>query len=77
MTWNIAAIADKITNQWIIILTVNFLRATNNTPNRIPADMDPEDAAPHHPPIFILMKKGMKTGVRALANLTIDYMMME
>lgn len=36
MTWNIAAMADKITSQWIIILTVNFLRATNNTPKRIP-----------------------------------------
>ena len=41
----------------------------------MPPDMDPADAAPHHTPDFYLDEEGMKTGVRALANLTIDYMM--
>lgn len=43
----------------------------------MPAGMDPSDAAPHHTPDFYIEEEGMKTGVRALANLTIDYMMME
>lgn len=42
----------------------------------MPAGMDPADAAPHHTPDFYIEEEGMKTGVRALANLTIDYMMM-
>jgi len=42
----------------------------------MPADMDPADAAPHHTPDFYIEEEGMKTGVRALANLTIDYMLM-
>lgn len=41
----------------------------------MPADMSPADAAPHHTPDFYIEEEGMKTGVRALANLTIDYMM--
>lgn len=41
----------------------------------MPADMDPSEAAPHHTPDFYIEEEGMKTGVRALANLTIDYMM--
>jgi amidohydrolase len=41
----------------------------------MPPEMDPSDAAPHHTPDFYLDEEGMKTGVRALANLTIDYMM--
>lgn len=41
----------------------------------MPADMDPSDAAPHHTPDFYIEEEGMKTGVRALANLTIEYMM--
>lgn len=41
----------------------------------MPAGMSPADAAPHHTPDFYIEEEGMKTGVRALANLTIDYMM--
>lgn len=41
----------------------------------MPAGMNPEDAAPHHTPDFYIEEEGMKTGIRALANLTIDYMM--
>ena len=41
----------------------------------MPADMDPADAAPHHTPDFYIEEEGMKTGLRAMANLTIDYMM--
>ena len=41
----------------------------------MPPDMKPEDAAPHHTPDFYLDEDGMRTGIRALANLTIDYMM--
>lgn len=40
----------------------------------MPADMNPADAAPHHTPDFYIEEEGMKTGVRAMANLTIDYM---
>lgn len=40
----------------------------------MPPDMDPADAAPHHTPDFYLDEEGMKTGVRAMANLTVDYM---
>ncbi|TVR29327.1 MAG: amidohydrolase [Balneolaceae bacterium] len=41
----------------------------------MPADMDPADAAPHHTPDFYIEEEGMKTGLRAMANLAIDYMM--
>lgn len=41
----------------------------------MPAGMDTTEAAPHHTPDFYIEEEGMKTGVRALANLTIDYMM--
>jgi len=41
----------------------------------MPADRDPADAAPHHTPDFYIEESGMKTGVRALANLAIDYML--
>ncbi len=34
----------------------------------------PEDAAPHHTPDFVINEAGMLLGVKALANLTIDYM---
>jgi len=40
----------------------------------MPADMNPADAAPHHTPDFYLEEEGMKTGLRAMANLAIDYM---
>lgn len=39
-------------------------------------DMDRKNAAPHHTPDFILDEAGMKTGVKALLNLTLDYMKM-
>src|SRR6056297_2325648 len=41
----------------------------------MPPDMDPSEAAPHHTPDFYIDESAMKTGVRALANLTIDYML--
>ncbi len=41
----------------------------------MPADADPQDMAPHHTPEFYIDETGMKTGVRALASLTIDYML--
>jgi amidohydrolase len=40
----------------------------------MPAGMDPSEAAPHHTPDFYIEEEGMKTGLRAMANLTIDYM---
>lgn len=40
----------------------------------MPADMSPEEAAPHHTPDFFIDDSGLKLGVRALSNLTIDYM---
>jgi amidohydrolase len=42
----------------------------------MPADMNPADAAPHHTPDFYIEEEGMKTGLRAMANLAIDYMLM-
>lgn len=42
----------------------------------MPPDMDPADAPSHHTPDFYIEEEGMRVGVRALANLTIDYMMM-
>lgn len=42
----------------------------------MPADMDPSEAAPHHTPDFYIEEEGMKTGMRAMANLTIDYLKM-
>lgn len=36
---------------------------------------DPRTAAPHHTPDFRINEAGMKLGVRALANLTVDYML--
>jgi amidohydrolase len=43
----------------------------------MPKGMDPADAAPHHTPDFYIEESGMKTGVRALAGLAIDYMLGE
>ena len=43
----------------------------------MPADTDPADAAPHHTPDFYIEEEGMKTGLRAMANLAIDYMLMQ
>ena len=41
----------------------------------MPPDADPDQAAPHHTPDFYIDESGMKTGVRALATLAIDYML--
>jgi amidohydrolase len=41
----------------------------------MPEGRDPAEAAPHHTPDFYIEESAMKTGVRALANLTIDYML--
>src|SRR6056297_2280845 len=41
----------------------------------MPQGMDPADAAPHHTPDFYIEEEGMKLGVKALAALTVDYMM--
>ncbi len=43
----------------------------------MPAEMNPADAAPHHTPDFYIEEEGMKTGLRAMANLAIDYMLMD
>lgn len=42
----------------------------------MPSGMNPEDAAPHHTPDFYIEEEGMKTGVRAMANMALDYMLM-
>ena len=41
----------------------------------MPEGIDPAEAAPHHTPDFRIEESAMKTGVRALANLAIDYML--
>ena len=40
----------------------------------MPAGMSPEEAPPHHTPDFYIDDSGLKLGVRALSNLTLDYM---
>ena len=40
----------------------------------MPKGMKKEDAAPHHTPDFYIDDSGLKLGVRALSNLTLDYM---
>lgn len=42
----------------------------------MPANLDPADAPSHHTPDFYVDEEGMRTGIRTLANLAIDYMMM-
>ena len=39
-----------------------------------PLDVSPMDAAPHHTPDFYLDESGFKLGVKALMQLTLDYM---
>ena len=39
-----------------------------------PADVQPEDAASHHTPDFFIDESGLKLGVQAFINLTLDYM---
>lgn len=40
----------------------------------MPKGIKEEDAAPHHTPDFYIDESGLKLGVKALANMTIDYM---
>lgn len=40
----------------------------------MPKGMHPLDAAPHHTPDFFIDESGFKTGVKALMQLTLDYM---
>ena len=40
----------------------------------MPAGTDPDEAAPHHTPDFYVDDSGLLLGVRALSNLTLDYM---
>ena len=42
-----------------------------------PPDRTAEEAAAHHTPDFFLDESSMKTGVRLLTNLTLDYMAMK
>lgn len=39
-----------------------------------PPDVDPAKAPSHHTPDFMIDEKGMLTGVKAMLNLTLDYM---
>lgn len=39
-----------------------------------PLDVDKTDSAPHHTPDFYIDESGLITGVKALAQLTVDYM---
>ncbi|WP_376696051.1 amidohydrolase [Wenzhouxiangella sp. EGI_FJ10305] len=41
-----------------------------------PADIPLDEVAPHHTPDFRIKESAMQTGVRALATLTLDYMLM-
>ena len=43
----------------------------------MPPEMDPEEAPAHHTPDFYIDEEGMKTGVRAMATLAVDYMKMQ
>lgn len=40
----------------------------------MPKGQDPQKAAPHHTPDFYLDESGMKTGVKVLTHLTLNYM---
>jgi amidohydrolase len=40
----------------------------------MPKGKNPEEAAPHHTPDFYIDESGMLLGVKALCNLTLDYM---
>lgn len=39
-----------------------------------PLDVKPEDASDHHTPDFFIDESGMKLGVKAFVNLTLDYL---
>ncbi len=40
----------------------------------LPKGKDPKTSAPHHTPEFFIDESGLKLGINAIANLTIDYM---
>jgi amidohydrolase len=40
----------------------------------LPPEIDPLKAPSHHTPDFMIDERGMLTGMRALLNLTVDYM---
>ena len=42
----------------------------------LPKGKDPKTSGPHHTPDFVIDDSGLKLGVNALANLTLDYMNM-
>jgi amidohydrolase len=42
-----------------------------------PPDVDPAKAPSHHTPDFMIDERGMITGLKALTNLTLDYMYMQ
>ncbi|MBD0294620.1 MAG: amidohydrolase [Flavisolibacter sp.] len=39
----------------------------------MPAGKDPKEAAPHHTPDFYIDESGMKTGIKALVQMVLDY----
>ena len=39
-----------------------------------PLNVKPEDVASHHTPDFYIDESGLKLGVKAMVNLTLDYM---
>jgi amidohydrolase len=43
----------------------------------LPPGVDPLKAPSHHTPDFMIDERGMLTGVKALVNLTVDYMNMK
>jgi amidohydrolase len=42
-----------------------------------PPDTDPAKAPSHHTPDFMMDERGMLTGLKAMLNVTIDYMYMK
>jgi len=40
----------------------------------MPAGKNPKESAPHHTPDFFIDESGMKTGVRALCLMVLDYL---
>ena len=42
----------------------------------MPPDQDPTKVPAHHTPDFMIDERGMLTGLRAMLNVTVDYMYM-
>jgi amidohydrolase len=40
----------------------------------MPPDQDPSKVPAHHTPDFMIDERGMLTGLKAMLNLTLDYM---